>query len=310
MNSLKTFLLIAFMTALFLGVGFLLGRETGAIIAFGFALLMNGFAYWNSDKLVLRMQKAVQISHQDNPQLFSMVKNLSERAGLPMPKVYVIETDQPNAFATGRNPDNAAVAVTRGLLGSLRQEELEGVIAHELAHIKNRDTLTMTITATFAGAISMLAHYAFFFGRGRNNPFGIVGVILIMILAPLAALLVQMAISRTREYSADKTGVEISGKPLALASALRQIQNGVQTFPNLNAEKNPAFAHLFIMNPLSGARADKLFSTHPSTENRVAALESMVGVFAAGAFEANPVNPVQRRRSGLNPFKKGGPRNL
>lgn len=310
MNSLKTFLLIAFMTALFLAVGFFLGGETGAIIAFGFALLMNGFAYWNSDKLVLRMHKAVKIEYRDNPGLFSMVQDLSGRAGLPMPKVYIIETSQPNAFATGRNPQNAAVAVTRGLLDSLGRDELEGVIAHELAHIKNRDTLTMTITATLAGAISMLAHYAIFFGRGRNNPLGVLGVILIFILAPLAAMLVQMAISRTREYSADKTAAEISGNPLALASALRQIENGVHTFPNQNAEKNPASAHLFIMNPLSGARADKLFSTHPSTANRVMALEKMVGVLIPNAFEAASVNPIQRGRGGLNPFKKGGPRNL
>jgi len=307
MHSLRTFLLVAAMTALFIGVGFLVGGETGALFAFGFALLMNGFAYWNSDKLVLKMHKARPVSYRENPQLFSMVQDLSQRAGLPTPKVYIIENQQPNAFATGRNPQNAAVAVTTGLVGSLSRHELEGVIAHELAHIKNHDTLTMTITATLAGAISMLAYWALFLGRGRDNPLGIVGALLIMILAPLAALLVQMAISRTREYSADKTGAEITGEPLALASALRRIEDGVHMFSSKTAEKNPASAHMFIINPLHGERADKLFTTHPLTANRIAALERIAGTVGGLGLAPEVVNPVSRRgRSALNPFRQGG----
>jgi len=310
MKTLRTFLLIALMTALFIGVGYLIGGEGGALFAFGLALLMNGFAYWNSDKLVLKMHKARPVTYRENPQLVSMIQDLAQRAGLPMPKVYIIDNQQPNAFATGRNPENASVAVTTGLMGSLSRHELEGVLAHELAHIKNRDTLTMTITATLAGAISMLAHWALFMGRGRDNPLGFIGVILIMILAPLAAMLVQMAISRTREYSADKTGAEITGEPLALASALRRIEDGVHMFPSKTAEKNPASAHLFIINPLHGERADKLFSTHPLTANRITALESMIGAIATNRFAPEEVNPVTRKgRSALNPFGRGG-RNL
>jgi heat shock protein HtpX len=211
------------------------------------------------------------------------VRELANRAGLPMPRVYLMDNPQPNAFATGRNPENAAVAVTTGLLQTLSREELAGVLAHELAHIKNRDTLTMTVTATIAGAISMLAQFGLFFGGNRNNnPLGAVGLILMVILAPLAAMIVQMAISRSREYQADRLGAEICGRPRWLASALAKISNAAQRIPNEAAEANPATAHLFIINPLSGERMDNLFSTHPATENRIAALEALEHEMGSG----------------------------
>jgi len=263
------------MTALFLGVGFLLASEAGILIALLLAGGMNLFAWWNSDKMVLRQQGAREVDARSTPQLHAMVRDLAGRAGLPMPRVYVMETAQPNAFATGRNPENAAVAVTTGLMRGLSREELAGVIAHELAHIRNRDTLIMTITATFAGAISMLANFAIFFGGSRNNPLGIVGVLAMMILAPLAAALVQMAISRTREYEADRAGAEICGRPLWLASALERIQAGAARIDNHAAERNPATAHMFIVNPLHAHAHDRLFSTHPATQNRVAALHAL-----------------------------------
>jgi len=275
MNFLKTGMLIAAITALFLGIGFLLGGTTGMLIAFVIAIGMNGFAYWNSDKLVLKMHGARLVTETEAPTLVRVVQDLSERAGLPMPKVYVMENAQPNAFATGRNPANAAVAATTGLLALLTAEELAGVMAHELAHIKNRDTLTMTITATLAGAISMLANFALFFGGNRNSSGGIIGTLAIMILAPLAAMLVQMAISRTREYSADHTGSEICGNPDWLASALQKLERGARAHENIPAEKNPASASLFIVNPLHGKRADSLFSTHPATINRVKKLKEL-----------------------------------
>ena len=250
MNSLRTGVLLAGLTGLFLAVGFMLGGEAGLVIAFGVALAMNAFAYWNSDKLVLRMYGAREVGEGDAPTLVRLVRQLAEQAELPMPKVYVMENDQPNAFATGRNPDNAAVAVTQGLLGRLSQEETAGVLAHELAHIKNRDTLTMTVTATLAGAISMLANFGLFFGGSRNNPLGFVGVLLIAILAPMAAMLVQMAISRAREYEADRIGAEICGRPLWLATALEKIAGAAKAIDNQPAERNPATAHLFIINPL------------------------------------------------------------
>ncbi len=274
-NSLRTGVLIAAMTGLFLGVGYLLGGAGGAMIAFVIALAMNAYAYWNADKMVLRMYGARQVSEREAPELVRMVRQLADNAGLPMPKVYVIETDQPNAFATGRNPANAAVAATTGLLSRLSPQEVAGVMAHELAHVKNRDTLTMTITATLAGAISMLANFAIFFGGNRDNPLGIVGVIAMMILAPLAAALVQMAISRTREYEADRMGAEICGRPLWLASALEKIEGFSKRIDNTTAERNPASAQLFIINPLHAHAVDGLFSTHPNTKNRVAALHDM-----------------------------------
>lgn len=275
MNWFRTALLMAAMTGLFLGIGYLLGGIGGAAIAFVIAAGMNVFAYWNSDKMVLRMHNAQQVDRDSAPDLVESVEVLASHADLPMPAVYVIHEDQPNAFATGRNPENAAVAVTTGLMRILSHEELAGVIAHELAHIKNRDTLVMTITATIAGAISMLASFAFLFSGNRNNPLGLIGVLLVMFLAPVAAALVQMAISRTREYAADKTGAEICGRPLWLASALQKLEQGSQRLTNQAAEDNPATAHMFIVNPLNGQSMDKLFSTHPNTANRVAALRAM-----------------------------------
>lgn len=276
MNIFRTGLLLAAMTGLFLAVGFLLGGETGMLLALVFAIGTNFFAYWNSGKMVLRMYNAREIDRQTSPAFYGMIERLANRADLPMPKVYIIEENQPNAFATGRNREHAAVAATTGLMRTLSNEELAGVMAHELAHIKNHDTLTMTITATLAGAISMLANFAMFFGgRGRDNPLGMVGTIAMMILAPMAAMLVQMAISRTREYSADRGGAEICGNPLWLASALEKIAGGVAVTENEEAEANPATAHMFIVNPLTGARMDNLFTTHPDTGNRIAELEKL-----------------------------------
>ena len=277
MNYARTALLLAAMTALFLGIGFLLGGEAGMLLALVVAVGMNAFAYWNADKLVLRMHGAREVDRRSAPEFVGMVEQLARRARLPMPKVYLIETDQPNAFATGRNPDNAAVAATTGLLARLDRSEVEAVMAHELAHVNNRDTLIMTITATIAGAISMLANFALFFGGSRNNPLGLIGTIALMILAPIAAMLVQMAISRTREYAADRVGAQICGNPLALASALAKLEAGARRVVNERAEQNPASAHMFIVNPLNGQSLDNLFSTHPNTANRIARLEQMAG---------------------------------
>ncbi|WP_375598994.1 zinc metalloprotease HtpX [Devosia sp. Naph2] len=276
-NTLRTFALLAAMTALFMVVGYFIGGTGGMIIALIFAAATNLFAFWNSDKLVLRMQHAVPVERSRAPELYDMVDVLSRRAGIPTPAVYVIETDQPNAFATGRDPQNAAVAVSSGLLRQLDTREVAGVVAHELAHIKNRDTLTMTITATLAGAISALAQFGLFFGGGNNrdNPLGGIGALLMVFLAPLAAMLVQMAVSRTREYEADRDGAEISGDPLALASALNKIATLAGRQVNVAAERNPAMAHMYIVNPLNGQRMDNLFSTHPDTGNRIAALQRL-----------------------------------
>ena len=288
MNYARTALLLAAMTALFLTVGYLLAGEGGALIAFVIALAMNGWAYWNSDKAVLRMHRARPVTRASAPDLVGLVEQLARRADLPMPAVYLLETNQPNAFATGRNPDNSAVAVTRGLIQSCDPEELAGVIAHELGHIKNRDTLIMTITATFAGAIGFLSQFAFFFGMGRDsrNPLGLVGTLLIMILAPLAAMLVQMAISRTREYSADRAGAAICGQPLWLARALQKIEQLARGVVNEPAERNPASAHLFIVNPLRMGGIDSLFRTHPPTADRVRRLRELAG--AAGPAGGGP----------------------
>jgi heat shock protein HtpX len=278
MNTLRTGMLLAAMTALFVGIGYLLGGATGMVIAFLVAVAMNAFTYWNADKIVLRMYRARPVDRHSAPEFHGIVEQLAGRAGLPMPKVYLIDNEQPNAFATGRNPENAAVAATTGLLGALTAEEIAGVMAHELAHVRNRDTLIMTVTATVAGAISMLANFALFFGNSRNNPLGIIGVLLVMVLAPVAAALVQMAISRTREYAADRGGAEICGHPLWLASALEKIHNLAGRVDNQAAERNPATAHMFIINPLHAHRRDNLFSTHPDTANRVQALRQMAGV--------------------------------
>ena len=282
MNFIKTAMLIALMTALFMLVGYAIGGSRGMMIALVIAFAMNVFSWWNSDKMVLRMHNAVEASEENAPEFHAIIRALAERAGLPMPRVYLIKSDQPNAFATGRNPQNAAVAASTGLLEQLTKEEVAGVMAHELAHIENRDTLTMTITATLAGAISMLGNFAFFFGgnRSNNNPLGGLGTLFAMIVAPLAAMVVQMAVSRTREYSADRRGAEITGNPLWLAAALKIIAAAVKQIPNYRAERFPASAHMFIINPLFGLGADSLFSTHPATENRVAALEEMASEFA------------------------------
>lgn len=290
MSYLRTAILLAALTALFMGLGFLIGGQTGMIIAFVIAAGMNLFSYWNSDKMVLRMYSAREVDARQAPELYDMVRQLAGNAQLPVPKIYVMENSQPNAFATGRNPENAAVAVTTGLMQTVTREELAGVIAHELAHIKHHDTLLMTITATIAGAISMLANFAMFFGGNRdNNGIGILGTIALVILAPMAAGLVQMAISRTREFEADQGGAEISGQPLWLASALAKIAGAAHHIPNATAERNPTSAHMFIINPLSGLRMDKLFSTHPSTENRVARLVAMSKTM--GGTEAPGLNP-------------------
>lgn len=278
MNSIKTGILLAGLTALFMGAGFMLGGEAGMMIALVFAIGTNAFAYWNADKIVLKMYNAREVTAQSSPVFYGIVEQLVRRADMPMPKVYIIDTDQPNAFATGRNPENAAVAATTGLLKILDQEEIAGVMAHELAHVKNRDTLIMTITATIAGALSMLANFALFFGNNRNNPLGIVGTILIMILAPMAAMLVQMAISRTREYGADAGGAEICGNPMWLARALDKLERGAQAIDNNPAEANPATAHMFIVNPLHAHRVDNLFSTHPKTANRIKKLQELAGI--------------------------------
>ena len=276
MAIFRTGVLMAAITALYLAVGFLLGGQAGMLIAFLLAAGMNLFAYWNSDRLALRAHGAVEVDERSAPELVRIVHDLARRAGLPAPRVYLIEADQPNAFATGRNPANAAVAATTGLLRALSPEEVAGVMAHELAHVRNRDTLLMTVTATFAGAISMLANFALFF-RGRDNGMGLIGTIALMVLAPLAAALVQMAISRTREYEADWVGAEICGHPLWLASALRKIAVLAGRIDMGTAERNPGSAHMFIVNPLHAQAIDRLFASHPATEARVAALEAMAG---------------------------------
>jgi heat shock protein HtpX len=289
MNSLRTGILMAAMTGLFLAVGFLLGGTGGMLIALAIAVAMNAFAYWNADKMVLRLYRARQVDRASAPSLVGIVEQLADNAGLPMPRVYIIDDEQPNAFATGRNPENAAVAATTGLLKRLSAEEVAGVMAHELAHIRNRDTLTMTITATIAGAISMLANFGLFFGGSRNNPLGLFGAILVMILAPLAAALVQMAISRTREYAADRAGAEICGQPMWLASALEKIDRAARGIDNRTAEGNPATAHMFIINPLHSHRVDNLFTTHPRTENRIARLRQLAADMSqAGARPPRP----------------------
>lgn len=300
MNQMKTLMLLSLLTALFMGLGFMIGGSGGALIALAVAAAMNLFAFWNADKIVLNMHGAREVTAADAPRFYGIVAELAQRAGLPMPRVYIIESPHPNAFATGRNPENAAVAATTGLLEILDADEIAGVMAHELAHVRNRDTLIMTMTATIAGAISMIANFGLFFSHGsgenRPNPLALIGAV---ILAPLAAMLVQMAISRTREYGADKGGAEISGKPRALASALAKLSRGAAAIPNPVAERNPAAANLYIVEPRN--TMDNFFSTHPDPANRIAALEAMAATMrdAASAPRASALDPLagQKRSS-------------
>ena len=279
----RTFILMAVLTAFVGFVGLLFAGEAGLVIALLIAAGINFFAYWNSDKAVLRMHGAREVDARSAPDLFAMTEEMTARAGMPMPKLYIMETDQPNAFATGRNPENAAVAVTQGLLRNMSREEVAGVVAHELAHIRNRDTLTMTITATLAGAVSMLANFAMFFGGSRDRPMGMIGTLAMMILAPMAAGMVQMAISRAREFEADRIGAEICGQPMWLASALNRLGVLSGRIDNLSAERNPATAHMFIVNPLHMKAHDSLFATHPPIEKRIEKLRALAGAPRAAA---------------------------
>lgn len=274
MNAMRTAALMAALIVLFALLGQALGGEQGMIIAFLFAVVLNFGSYWFSASIVLKMYRAKEVTRSEAPELVDMVDRLRQQAGLPMPRVYVIPSDQPNAFATGRNPANSAVAVTNGIVRLLNREELEGVIAHELAHIQNRDILTGSIAATIAAAITMLARFALFFGGGDRDRGGAISAILMMILAPIAAMLIQMAISRSREFAADRDGARICGNPKALASALQRLQAGSQ---QIAMEGSPATAHMFIVNPFAGAMRGirSLFSTHPPTEDRVERLMSM-----------------------------------
>lgn len=285
---MKTTMLLAALTALFMALGYMFGGSGGAMIALVMAAGMNLFTYWNADKIVLRMHNAREVDARTEPEFYGLVADLARRANLPMPKVYIIDTPSPNAFATGRNPENAAVAATTGLLHMLTREEVAGVMAHELGHVRNRDTLIMTMVATIAGAISMIANFGLFFGHGDNRPNPLVAIAA-MVMAPFAAMIVQMAISRTREFGADRAGAEISGNPAALASALAKIAKPAQQIPSIASERNPAAAQLYIV-PTS---VSDLFSTHPATEKRIAALMALQG--------GNPVQPA-RRRSALNPL--------
>jgi heat shock protein HtpX len=316
MNYFRTAMLLAGLTALFMGVGFLIGGSSGAMIALVVAAGMNVFAYWNSDRAVLSMTGAQEVDARTAPDYYALVQELAGRAGLPMPRVFIIDSDQPNAFATGRNPENAAVAASTGLLNMMSREEVAGVMAHELAHIKNRDTLIMTITATIAGAISMLAQFGMFFGGNRDSNngggMGIIGTLAMVILAPIAAMLVQMAISRTREYAADRLGAQIVGEPRYLSSALARMENAAHQIPNEQAERNPATAHMFIINPLSGQRMDNLFSTHPATQNRIAALEQLAAEMGRGggypprqAAPARSAGPASGPWGGGNAPRRG-----
>lgn len=307
MNMMKTTMLLAALTALFMALGFTLGGPKGAMMALIFAGGMNLFTYWNADKIVLKMHNAVEVDAASHPEFYKMIQNLAQRAQLPMPKVYIVDQAQPNAFATGRNPENSAVAATTGLLQSLNHDEIEGVMAHELGHVKNRDTLIMTMVATIAGAVSMLANFGMF-ARSRNA--GFAGILAVFV-APFAAMIVQMAISRTREYGADAAAAQISGKPLALASALAKISGQAQQIRNPVAERNPAAAQLYIV-PIG---MKQMFSTHPDTGKRIAALEDMAGqmghmsrsdTWSDRSDELGDMSRLDegRKRSALNPTRK------
>jgi len=296
MNTLKTGILMSLLMGLFLVVGAVVGGQYGMMIAFVMAAGMNLFAYWNSDRMLLSMYGARQVDENSAPDLYRLVVRLAEAAHLPMPRVFISDNLQPNAFATGRNPEHAAVCVTQGLLSRVGQEELAGVIAHELGHVRNRDTLTMTMVAVMAGAIGMLANFAFFMGGGRrNNPLGLVGILLVTMLAPFAAILVQMAISRSREYEADRAGAEITGRPLWLAGALEKIERAAHGTDNAQADANPATAHMFIVNPLHRGMSG-LFASHPPTEERIARLRAMAGSAGVTLDEAESVPQITAKR--------------
>ncbi len=290
MNYIRTGMLMAGLTALFGMVGYLLGGSGGALVALAFAAATNLFSYWNSDRLALAAYNAQEVDERSAPELYGMVRDLAARAQIPMPRVYLIQEDQPNAFATGRSPRNAAVAATTGILRTLSYEELAGVMAHELAHIKNHDTLTMTITATMAGAISSLTTFGMMFGSRDHRP-NVIVQILISLLAPLAAMVIQMAISRSREYEADRLGGQIAGNPVWLEDALAKIAAGVQHIPSETAEAKPATAHMFIINPLTGGGMDSLFSTHPDTGNRIAALMEQARAMGIGSSSGSGFTP-------------------
>ena len=272
MNTLKTTFLMALLTVLLVFLGNAIGGQSGAMLAFILAVGMNFFSYWYSDKVVLRMYRAQEVTEAQAPQLYTMVRRLSQQARLSMPKVYLIPNDTPNAFATGRDPEHAAVAVTQGIMRTLSADELEGVLAHELAHVKHRDILISSVAATIAGAINMLYYLGFFFGGSDDDDSSPIGGLLMIILAPIAAMLIQMAISRSREYTADRGGAEICGKPMALASALLNLERGVEAIP---MKASPASAHMFIVNPLRSGGMKSLFSTHPPTAERVRRLREM-----------------------------------
>ncbi|HEX8223619.1 MAG TPA: M48 family metalloprotease [Allosphingosinicella sp.] len=296
MNRLRTLMLLAALTALFMGLGFTIGGPRGAVVALLVAAAMNLVTFWNADRIVLSMHNAKEMSASDCPQLVGMVHALARRAGLPNPRVYLIDSPHPNAFATGRDPAHAAVAVTTGLLGILDREEVAAVMAHELGHVRNRDTLVMTMTATIAGAISMLANFGFFFRGGeRANPLAMIAAVF---LAPFAAMLVQLAISRTREYGADRAGAEICGNPRALASALAKLHEGAARIPSPVASRVPAAASLYIV-PSGGGR-DSLFATHPDTANRIAALNALAATASAPRATAAP--RTKRGASALHPL--------
>lgn len=316
MNGLKTVMLLAALTALFMALGYTLGGSGGALIALVIAAAMNLITFWNADKIVLSMHHAREVDARSAPELVDIVAGLARRAGLPMPKVYVIDSPHPNAFATGRDPQHAAVAATTGLLDMLTRDEVAAVMAHELGHVRNRDTLIMTMVATIAGAISMIANFGLFFRDSEGRGPGLAGIAAVFV-APFAAMIVQMAISRTREYGADRAGAEISGNPRALASALAKLARGAAHIPNPVAERVPAASQLYIVPGLGGGR-DNMFSTHPDTGKRIAALEAIAAemggggsfaidapapraVRAAGAASV-PVTRKARRTSALDPL--------
>ena len=276
MNTAKTVFLMVLLTGLFIGIGYAIGGESGMILAFGIAVVMNFFSYWFSDKIVLKMYRAQEVDEATSPTLYRIVRRLAQRADMPMPKVYIIPQAQPNAFATGRNPQHAAVAATQGLLQIMTEEELEGVIAHELSHVGNRDILIGTIAATLAGAIMILARIgmfaSMFAGGGRDRRDGGIGIIFLAIFGTVAAILIQMAVSRSREYQADASAAKLSGNPRALARALNTLQQSAQRLP---MQASPATAHMFIINPFTAKGITKLFSTHPPVEERIARLKRL-----------------------------------